>query len=84
MTLVVKKIGGSVAVIIPAALARQMGLSEGAAVDVTTSADAIVMRRAGRRARRPLNEIVNQINPSAYRRHNREFANDAPVGKEIW
>jgi hypothetical protein len=41
-------------------------------------------KRKRRRPRRPLKEIVAKINPRAYRRHNREFLNDRPIGKEIW
>jgi antitoxin component of MazEF toxin-antitoxin module len=84
MTVIVKKLGGSVAVVIPMALARQMGLSDGTPLDISTNNDAIIMRKAGRRPRRPRSKIVGQIDSASYRRHNREFAKDAPVGKEFW
>ena len=84
MTVLVKKIGGSVAVVIPKAMAKEMGLISGTSLDITSSNDAIVMRRAGRRPRRDLRQIINQIKPASYRRRRRELGDDAPVGKEMW
>jgi antitoxin MazE len=84
MTVMVKKIGGSVAVLIPKALAQEMELAEGTALEITTREGALVMRKQGRRPRRSMSEIVKQINPANYRRLHREFASDKPVGKEIW
>ena len=49
-----KNVGGSVAVVIPAAIARELALTDGTALDVTTTADGIVMRRRDRRPRRRL------------------------------
>jgi len=83
MTVIVKKIGGSVAVVIPKSVAREMGLAEGTALDVSTTGAGIVMRKQGRRPRRPLSRIVAQIKPANYRRRTRELAADRPVGKEI-
>jgi antitoxin component of MazEF toxin-antitoxin module len=83
MTVVVKKLGGSVAVVIPKALARDMDLTEGTSLDISADGAAIVLRKQGRRPRRPLAEIVSKIKPSSYRRRNREFAADGPVGREI-
>jgi antitoxin component of MazEF toxin-antitoxin module len=83
MTVMARKIGGSVAVVIPKALASEMGLTDGTPLDITGGADGIVMRRRGRRPRRNLKSIVEQIKPSSYRRRN-QWASDAPVGKEIW
>jgi antitoxin component of MazEF toxin-antitoxin module len=68
MTVTVKKVGGSLAVIIPNALAREWKLSEGTALSITTTADLIVMRKQGRRPRRSVREIVAGINPATYRR----------------
>ncbi len=84
MTVVVKKVGGSVAVVIPKALARDLDLIEGTPLDVSTTADAIVMRKRSRQPRRPLAQLVTQIKPATYRRRRRELGDDAPVGKEIW
>ena len=67
MTVMVKKIGGSVAVVIPKALAREMGLTEGAQLDISSTADAITIRRQGKRSRRPLRDIVERIKPASYR-----------------
>jgi antitoxin component of MazEF toxin-antitoxin module len=84
MTVTVKKLGGSVAVVIPKALARDMQLTEGTSLEITGSEDSIVMRRRGRRARRSLSKIVGQIKPASYRRRARELGEAGPVGKEIW
>jgi antitoxin component of MazEF toxin-antitoxin module len=84
MTVIVKKIGGSVAVVIPKAVAREMELTEGTSLEISTSADGITMRKQGRRPRRPLNRIVSQIKPASYRRRSRELAEKGPVGKESW
>jgi antitoxin component of MazEF toxin-antitoxin module len=84
MTVVVKKIGGSVGIVIPQAVAREMGLIDGTSLDITTNSDTIVMRRRGRRSRRALSSIVDQIKTASYQRRRRELSNDAPIGKEIW
>ena len=84
MTVMVKRLGGSVAVVIPKAMARDMHLTEGTPLDLSATADAIVMRKQGRQPRRPLSKLVAQMKPTSYRRRRRELGDDAPVGKEIW
>jgi antitoxin component of MazEF toxin-antitoxin module len=84
MTVTVKKVGGSMAVVIPVGIAREMELAEGTTLEVSTTADAIVMRRRGRRPRRPLRRLVAQIKPENYRRRRRELGQDPPVGREAW
>jgi antitoxin component of MazEF toxin-antitoxin module len=84
MTVTVKKIGGSMAVVIPKAVARDMGLVEGSSLDLSPNPEGLLLRKRCRRPRRPLAEIVAAIDPAAYRRVAREFANDGPVGKEVW
>jgi AbrB family looped-hinge helix DNA binding protein len=85
LTVTVKQVGGSVAVVIPKSVASEMELAAGTALEITTSGGAIVMRkRSARRARRPIGKIVAQIKPASYRRRTKEFAKDGPVGKELW
>jgi antitoxin component of MazEF toxin-antitoxin module len=84
MTVLVKKIGGSVAVVIPKTMAQEMGLVSGTSLDISADADAIVMRKAGRRPRRDLHKIIEQIKPASYRRRRRELGDDPPIGKEMW
>jgi antitoxin component of MazEF toxin-antitoxin module len=84
MTITVKKIGGSAAVVIPKGIAKQMQLEEGASLEISSTGDAIVMRRPTRRARRPFQEMVAEIKPANYRRRRMELGQDGPVGKEIW
>jgi antitoxin component of MazEF toxin-antitoxin module len=83
MTVVVKKIGGSVAIVIPKSVAREMQLSEGTCLDVSSSTTGIILRKQGRRPRRSLDQIATQIKPASYRRRSREMAQDHPIGKEI-
>jgi antitoxin component of MazEF toxin-antitoxin module len=83
MTVTVKKLGGSVAVVIPKSVAREMKLTEGTSLEITGDTSQIIMRKQGRRARRPLRQIVAKIKPGSYRRRNREMGADRAVGKEI-
>ena len=84
MTVTVKKIGGSVGVLIPKAVAEDLELREGTALEISSSGDQILMRRKGRRPRRSLINIVKQMDSAAYKRHNRKLLNESRVGKEIW
>jgi antitoxin component of MazEF toxin-antitoxin module len=84
MTVIVKKIGGSMAVVIPKALAGDMELIEGTPLEISASADGIFLRKQGRRPRRSLSKLMAEIDPASYRRRSREFSKDGPVGKEIW
>lgn len=83
MTITVKKVGGSFAVVIPKAVARELELAEGMSLSVSTSDDAIVLRRQRRRPRRPIGRIVARIEPASYRRHS-ALLDDPPVGREVW
>ena len=88
MTVTVKRIGGSVAVVIPKTIARETELAEGTELSLSISADAIVMRKQKQRRRRtaprrPLAQIVDQIKPASYRRRRRDV-HVGPVGREVW
>jgi AbrB family looped-hinge helix DNA binding protein len=74
MTVTIKKIGGSMGIVIPKSVASDMGLTEGAALDISVRNGVIVMPRPGRRARRPLKTLAGQMNRAAYRKHNRELS----------
>jgi antitoxin component of MazEF toxin-antitoxin module len=84
MTAIVKKLGGSLALVIPKALAREAGLNEGAAVEVTAGEGTLVVRRQGRRPRRPLSTLMGEMKPAAYKRRRRELPDGGPVGREVW
>ena len=84
MTVMVKKLGGSVAVVIPKAVAREMNLVDGTALDISNTQDSIVIRKQGRRPRRSIKEIVAGMKPLSARRRRRELADGGPIGKEIW
>jgi len=84
MTILVKKIGGSVAVVIPKAMARAMRLADGTPLELAQNAGVMTLRPSAARPRRSLRNIVKQINPASYQRHHRELGETMPVGKEIW
>lgn len=84
MTVTVKTVRGSIAVVLPKAIALEMELAEGTALEISTTADAIVMRPRGRRRRRPLARLIAQINSANYRRRGGELGKDPPVGNEAW
>jgi antitoxin component of MazEF toxin-antitoxin module len=84
MTVTVKKIGGSMGVVIPKSVAQELELIEGTSLDISTDADSLVMRKRGRRPRRPLAKIIQQIKPASYKRRGRELQDDGPIGKELW
>jgi antitoxin component of MazEF toxin-antitoxin module len=86
MTVTVKKVGGSVAVIIPKAVACDLELAEGTPLELSSSGGTITMRKRqpSRRPRRPVTKIAAQIKPASYRRRNREVADDRPTGREVW
>jgi len=83
MTVIVKKIGGSVAVVIPKSVAREMALTEGMPLDISAGPAGIVLRKQGLRPRRSLGGIVARITPGSYRRRTHQMSDDRPVGKEI-
>jgi antitoxin component of MazEF toxin-antitoxin module len=60
-----------------------MRLTEGTTLEITGSADAIILRKA-HRPRRPIRKIADGIKRSTYQRRRRELMTDRPVGKEIW
>ena len=84
MTITVKKLGDDFAVILPETAARIMKLREGSTLHLSVRGCDIVLRNRGTRPRRSIREIVKQIDPAAYRRHNRKLLTDQPRGKEIW
>jgi antitoxin component of MazEF toxin-antitoxin module len=83
MTITIKRVGGSMVVVIPKSLATAMELTEGASLDITTSAGALIMKQHGRRPRRSVAKIVAQINSGSYRRRSRDLADAGPTGKEM-
>ena len=83
MTVTVKKLGGSIAAVIPKALAEELSLVAGASSDVRADGGNLVMSKRRQRKRRPLSEIVAKIKPAHYRRH-KDLLEDPPVGREVW
>ena len=83
MRVTVTKVSAGLAVVIPWATARAMGLIEGTQLEVCTTPAGITLTKPGRRPRRPISQIVAQLDPATYRQHTREFSADRAVGKEI-
>ena len=82
MTGTLKQIGGSLAVIIPKAMAE--GFVAGEKIELTEHDGGILLTRPKARTRRPIGKIVEQMNSAAYAKHNRTLLGDTPVGKEAW
>jgi antitoxin component of MazEF toxin-antitoxin module len=83
MTVTVKRIGGSLAVVIPRAIAAESRLEEGTALDVSSTTAGILFRRPGRRQRRRISEVAKRLSPASYARRSAELLADPPVGREI-
>jgi len=78
MSVKLQKWGHSVGVRLPKSMLDQVGLAEGALVNVLVEGDHLVIRRAGRRPK--LDELLDQCKPE-----NRPEPIDfgPPVGREI-
>ena len=83
MTVTVKRIGGSLAVVIPRAIAAESRLEEGTSLDVSSTSGGILFRRPGRRQRRRISDLAKRLDPASYARRNGELLADPPVGREI-
>ena len=80
MTTIIRRFGRNMVVIIPDAMAREMGLTAGTRLYPRVTATGILLQK---RRGRSMREIVSQISPRAYRRHIRELSKGDPGGKEI-
>ena len=84
MTVTVKRIGGSLAVVIPRSIAADAGLAEGASLDVSRTAAGILFRQAGRRPRRSIAAIAKHLDVGSYKRRREEMrGDDRAVGREL-
>ena len=84
MTVNVKRWGSSVGVVIPSRIARKLGLTPGTAVDLDEREDgAVVIRKAGRRPRRPIAQIVKEIKRGSYKPLP-AWDEVPPAGREVW
>lgn len=83
MTVTLKRIGGSLAVVIPRAIAVESGLAEGASLDLSRTSTGILLRQRNRRPRRSVAAIAKQLKPDIYARRSAEILSVAPAGKEI-
>ena len=84
MNVTVRKIDGELVVTIPRDVAAKTAVAEGTPLSIDVTPSGITLKKAGSRRRRPLNELIAEMDRAAYRKHNREFSGDAPVGREIW
>lgn len=78
----VKRIGGSLAVVIPRAVAAESKLGVGTPLQVTTTADGILLQPAARRPRRSVADLARRMSPARYARRNADVLADPPAGKE--
>ncbi len=84
MTTTIVKLNGELAILVPTAIVRAIDLTEGTTLHVECRATEIVIRKDARGHRRPLKELIREINPASYRRHSRELGGQCLVGKEVW
>ena len=77
MRIQVSKWGHSLAVRIPSAFARQLGVVEGSAVEISASEDAIVLSKPGY----TLEGLLEQVTPENL--HD-EIDTGPPAGREVW
>ena len=82
MTVVVKKIGGSLAVVIPRSVAAGARPEVGSQLDVTSTAEGVPLQAPIRRPRRPVRELARQVKPGSYEKRSAELLRDPAVGKE--
>lgn len=73
MTTVVKKIGKHLVLVIPDELVKEMQIKEETLLELRAGKGEIVLYRTWGRPRRPISELVKEINPESYRRARREF-----------
>ncbi len=77
MRIQVSKWGHSLAVRIPSAFAKQLGVVEGSAVEISASEDAIVLTRPGY----TLEGLLEQVTPGNL---HGEIDTGPPAGREEW
>jgi antitoxin component of MazEF toxin-antitoxin module len=83
MAVKVMKIGGSMAIVIPNVMAKDMGLAPGVPMDISRNRDTITLRKQSRRTRRPLDEITAQIDSKSYERRRLNDLDVVRVGREV-
>lgn len=79
MRLVVQKWGNSLALRLPKAVARDLNIESGSAIDLQSNGEQIIIRRAS--SRYSLDDLVSRITDS--NRHG-EIAVAPVKGKEAW
>lgn len=80
----IKKIGGSVGLVIPKAVAAEMRFVSGTAVEVTASPEGMIVKRPGRRPRRPIKDVIKGMKRSNYTKAVHAQLDGPPVGREFW
>lgn len=78
-----RKVGGSVMLVVPPALLDVLQLRPGAKVGLAVRGGRLVIEPQ-QRPRYTLDELLTQCHPKARRsRQEREWLNDAPAGREL-
>ena len=83
MMVTVKRIGGSLAVVIPKVMAIESGVAEGTPLDVTRTPAGLLFRHPGRRPRRSTAAVAAAVDPASYARRSAELLADPGVGREV-
>ncbi|MFL6798157.1 MAG: AbrB/MazE/SpoVT family DNA-binding domain-containing protein [Xanthobacteraceae bacterium] len=77
------KWGNSLALRVPSAFAKELGVSEGKRAEMTIESGALIIKVAKPRGRRryQLEELIVGITPETY---HRDIDWGGPVGNEVW
>ncbi len=79
----VNRIGGTLAVVIPRAIAAASRLGEGTPFDLSSTPAGILFQHPSRRPRRPIAQIVKRLGTAADARRSAERLAEPAVGTDV-
>jgi len=83
LTTTLRKVGGSVMMVVPPAILDQLGLQAGASVAMAVDGERLIVERP-RKLRYTLDELLAQCDPNApLSDEDRAWVNSAPAGREL-
>jgi antitoxin ChpS len=83
LTTTLRKVGGSVMMVVPPAILDQLGLQAGASVAMAVDGERLIVEPP-RKPRYTLDELLAQCDPNApFSDEDRAWVNSAPAGREL-
>ena len=83
LTTTLRKVGGSVMMVVPPAILDQLGLQAGASVAMAVDGERLIVEPP-RKLRYTLDELLAQCDPNApLSDEDRAWVNSAPAGREL-